>query len=232
MRVAIAVSLLVASSARAEGEQQVPNLTVEHLDVDLGSSQSASELYAKLQVAAHGACTQQLASSHDLRRNESDTRQSCEQHAIENAVRVSDLPLLTSLYNRHFPADPLPGSVSLSYAARDNVSGYMTARMPDGDAYSGEYLEPRNYAHIDPSDPFWSQWCQDEGGDGDSDCANHGKSATYARTELLAGLKDADGVLMRCRFALSQPASGIRGGAHGECLRSDGEAVHVQIPRA
>jgi UrcA family protein len=226
---ALCLAPLSPTEARAAEARDLTQLTVEHIDLNLGSSQGANELYVRLETAARTECARALAAT-----AQSDELQSCEQRAIEHAVRIFDLPLLTAVYDRHFPGEPLPAALSLSYAARDNASGYMAARMPDGEAYSGEYLEPRQYVHIDPSDPFWSQWCKDEGGARDSDCQDTvgAKPIEYARNEVLAGLKDAAGESMHCRLALSQPSSGIEGGAEGECMLPAGEAVHVQIPHA
>jgi UrcA family protein len=226
----VAFPLFSATTVLAADAGDVTSLTVAHVDLDIDSAQSVDELYVRLEAAARSACSKSVDGTNDIQRS---NLQSCEQHAIKHAVTTLGLPLLTTIYERHFPGEPLPAASRISYAARDAVSGYMSARMPDGDAYSGEYLEPRQYERIDPSDPFWIQWCNDEGGAKNSDCGGTGgESFRPSRHEVLAGLKDVDGLTLRCRFALSQPSMGIAGGAQGQCLLPAGETVQMAIPRA
>jgi len=224
---AIAVLLLSTTPVCAA---EITSLTIQNLNLDLDSQQGAEDLYERLETAARSACRPLVDTANNV---ESVNRQQCEQSAIQNAVSLFNLPLLTMAYDRHCPRQALP-AVSVSYAPRDNVSGYITARLRDGERYSGEYLEPRQYAHFDSADPFWNQWSKDF----------DRKSAlvfpeyvgqtptTYARNQVLAGMKDAEGAPMRCRFALSSPSSGLSGGAEGECILPAGQTVNVAIPRA
>ena len=98
----VTLPLLVAPARAAEVE--VARIPVHFADLNLSSSAGTKELYLRLSGAAKTACrddsgVRDIAELHAIYR--------CQQIAIEKAVAQVDRPLLTALYDRRFPREPL-----------------------------------------------------------------------------------------------------------------------------
>jgi UrcA family protein len=112
------VCLMSANVARADSDRpnsdnDVRSVKVHFAGLDLTTRKGSKLLYIRLQDAAEDVCgdafeTVNLAERHDIRQ--------CEQKAIESAVARVDRPLLTVLYDRHFPREPLEGASRVSFA--------------------------------------------------------------------------------------------------------------------
>jgi UrcA family protein len=109
---ASAAALMVpAMPARAADSSQVASETVHFADLDLTSRKGAERLYIRLQNAAGVVCDDD-GEYVDL--YESREVHQCEQKALETAVAQIDRPLVTSLYDRHFPHEALVASVNVT----------------------------------------------------------------------------------------------------------------------
>jgi hypothetical protein len=125
------------------------------------------------------------------------------------------------------PAEP----VSLAWQARaTGGEGTLAVTLPDGEAFTGNYLQVVSghaAAVIDPFmggyPPYWNDW----GPFGDP--WTYGNDArTFARNysgRVIATLLGDRGSAMRCRFQLLDPTGGMKGGGRGECEVSRGGHV-------
>jgi UrcA family protein len=102
-----------ADSERPNLDETVASVKVAFSDLDLGSKKDSKLLYIRLQDAAETVCGDDLQTVTLTERRE--IRQ-CQQEAIESAVARVDRPLLTTLYDRHFPREPLEASSRVSFA--------------------------------------------------------------------------------------------------------------------
>ncbi len=107
------LGLMSVSVARADGDQEVSSVKVNFGDLDVSTMKGSKTLYLRLQNAANDVCgdTVGILSFPELRQI-----RRCDQEAIESAVARVDRPLLTALYDRHFPHDQLVGGSRVSYA--------------------------------------------------------------------------------------------------------------------
>jgi UrcA family protein len=229
--VSIAAAVAIFSApAHASESDEINHVTVRFGDLDLSSPKDTKQLYMRLKGASETVCGDEEQAI-DVRERVEISK--CVKEAIEDAAGQINRPSLTALYDHHYPKEPLATAMRVSYAPRDNVSGYMTAELVDGQQYSGEYVEPGYYGHVDPSDPFWAQWCADGPASAAATCASPAgqKAAGQGRHEVVARMKDADGASLHCQFDLSHRSSGMAGGAEGKCQLPTGQTVEVDIPR-
>jgi UrcA family protein len=113
--------LLSATPARAADDEDQSRITVRFADLDLNTRQGTHQVYMRLRGAATTACGDSTAFV-DL--NEMRDIERCEQQAIETAVAQINRPMLTALYDKHFPHQPLP---QVSAASLTSQSATTTA---------------------------------------------------------------------------------------------------------
>lgn len=106
MVAAAAALLLSTAPAHAAGfnDPDVTSVRVRFADLDLNTNSGTHDLYMRLRGAARSACGDEteivdLTEYRDIIR--------CEQTSIEKAVAQIDRPLLTALYDKHYPREPL-----------------------------------------------------------------------------------------------------------------------------
>ena len=109
----MAANVAQADSDSADSNHVVTSVKVVFADLDLGTPNDSKLLFMRLQDAAELVCgdgfeTVDLAERRDIR--------NCQQQAIESAVARVDRPLLSTLYDRHFPHEPLEGVSRVSLA--------------------------------------------------------------------------------------------------------------------
>ncbi len=117
---------------------------------------------------------------------------------------------------------------------RSGEGGKISAKLPDGEFFSGRYLQitsTTNENAIVPMfqgwDPYWRTW-----GPYGSPWYPDGDYSTFRTNysgKVIATLFGDKGSTMRCRFRLSDPPSGLSGGGTGECQLSTGGVIEVQF---
>jgi hypothetical protein len=117
------------------------------------------------------------------------------------------------------------GAVTFHWESKANASdGSIQAKLPDGTAYNGTYLQVTSQATADDYGAYYSAWADPVWGapwyDGPADAF-----VTRYSGKVLANLNGQDGKRMRCTFQLQEPSSGMSGGGQGDCQLSDKETV-------
>lgn len=110
------------------------------------------------------------------------------------------------------------------------ITGTMTASLPDGDAFSGPFVQLTSAARIDMLAPMWRGWLR---GWGDWPYwGPYPDTAFITRYsgKVVANLQGPGDLRMRCRFHLNSPPTGMRGGGQGECQLNDGDTVDAVFP--
>lgn len=137
------------------------------------------------------------------------------------------------LAQRSDPSAPTT-PVTLAYQSSSfGNGGTLSVTLPDGEAYSGRYLQITSAAMIDTFGwgafgPYWVDW----GPFGPGPWAGGADWTSFANNysgAVVATLFGDRGHTMRCRFHLASPASGMRAGGVGECQTSDGQQIEAQF---
>ena len=124
--------------------------------------------------------------------------------------------------------------VQMSWTSdNDPRSGTMTATLPDR-TYSGPFFEITQQTRGDSLTSLWNGW-----GKGWVDWSywtstpDEEYSVSHFVTQysgkVVANLSAADGSGMRCRFHLTNPASGMAGGGAGECQIKGSETIQARF---
>lgn len=120
----------------------------------------------------------------------------------------------------------------------ERVQGTLNVMMPNGETYTGPYVQVTDGTQDAELTPYWSGWPDQNwrswSGGGDADIEN-GSDENNSRFQVLYGNKvianlDGDqGGQMRCRFTLMDAVAGMAGGGQGECQLDDGEEVKAKF---
>ncbi len=117
---------------------------------------------------------------------------------------------------------------------RFGEGGSLSTTLPDGEIFSGRYLQITSTTTenaVAPMfrgwEPYWRTWGP-YGYPGYPD-ENYSTFRTYYSGKVIATLFGDKGTSMRCRFRLSDPRSGLSGGGTGECQLSTGGTIQVQF---
>jgi hypothetical protein len=128
--------------------------------------------------------------------------------------------------------------VTLQYqSARFNQNGTMTATLPDGESFSGRYLQVTSDIDAESLDPYWGGWGVGWGGWGpwtdDYGPWIVGEDVpTFVRNysgKVIATLIGDRGGRMRCRFRLADPQQGMSSGGVGECEVTGGGKIAAEF---
>lgn len=131
---------------------------------------------------------------------------------------------------------PLP--VTLHYrSARFNQNGTITATLPNGETFSGRYLQVTSDSRAETLDPYWSNWgvAWTSWGPWPDDYGPWivGEDLpTFVRNysgKVIATLLGDRGGRMRCRFRLADPQQGMSKGGVGECEVSGGGKISAEF---
>ncbi|MEO2167476.1 MAG: hypothetical protein ABGY42_05030 [bacterium] len=139
--------------------------------------------------------------------------------------------------------------VTMNWATKGfGGGGTMTVHLPSGEAYAGKFLQITSATSADTLGgggfgggfgggygggygggwgPYWNDW-----GPYGSPWGSGGSYSTFVRNysgKVIATLFGDKGNTMRCRFHLSQPASGMEGGGVGECEIKGGDKIEAQF---
>lgn len=117
------------------------------------------------------------------------------------------------------------GPVTFNWQSKSNASdGSIQAKLPDGTAFNGTYLQVTSQATADDYGAYYSAWADPVWGDpwynGPED-----EFVTQYSGKVVAQLSSQNGKRMRCTFNLQEPSSGMSGGGQGDCQLSDKETV-------
>ncbi len=125
-------------------------------------------------------------------------------------------------------------AVTMQYRTeRFGENGTLTATLPDGQRYSGRYLQVTSDTDAMSLDPFWGAWDIGWAGWGpwEDDEPNWVVGAdipTFIRNysgKVIALLIGDRGGHMRCRFHLADPSRGMEGGGLGQCETNTGTKI-------
>ncbi len=116
-------------------------------------------------------------------------------------------------------------------------SGELAVSLPDGELYTGRYLQITSTSTADSLGsawggwggwgPYWSDW-----GPYGGPWVGGGSFSTFLQNysgKVIATLFGNRGNVMRCRFQLANPAEGMPGGGVGECQLKNGDKIEAQF---
>jgi hypothetical protein len=111
-------------------------------------------------------------------------------------------------------------------------SGKMQAKLPDGEAFSGQFHEITASTTVTNLDGFYRSWYGGPWARYDwtwgGDWPYYGvvdEYITYYTDRIVAILEGDRGDSMRCHFKLDDPGRGMKGGGQGECQVSNGDRI-------
>jgi hypothetical protein len=119
--------------------------------------------------------------------------------------------------------------VNFDWRSSDDVSGTLTAKLADGQVFSGQYFQITSDVRFDRLEPLWAGWHRSWRGWPYWYAEAGPDFGTYYSGRMLANLHATDGSPMRCRFDLVHPARGVAGGAHGTCQHPDGKTIDASL---
>ncbi len=133
------------------------------------------------------------------------------------------------------PGQPAEPVVFNFESDRGGQGGKLSALLPDGETFTGKYLQitsTTSESTVGPmfygwGDPYWSGW-----GPFGAPWSSGGDYTTFRTNysgKVIATLFGTKGNTMRCRFNLANPPSGLKGGGTGECQLSKGRQIAVQF---
>ncbi len=128
--------------------------------------------------------------------------------------------------------------VELEYrSARFDQNGTMTATLPNGEKFTGRYLQVTADTSANTVEPYFGDWGTDWAGWGpwsdDYGLFVVGEDLpTFIRNysgKVIATLLGNRGGRMRCRFRLADPTQGMSSGGVGECEVSGGGKIAAEF---
>ena len=128
--------------------------------------------------------------------------------------------------------------VTLQYRSeRFQQNGTLTATLPDGETFSGRYLQISSDTDAETLDPYWGGWGVGWAGWGpwsdDYGAWIPGEDVpTFVRNysgKVIATLIGDRGDRMRCRFRLADPENGMSSGGVGQCEVSGGAKIDAEF---
>jgi len=131
-----------------------------------------------------------------------------------------------------------PAPVTMEYrSGRFTQNGTISTTLPDGQRFTGRYLEVASDTDAETLDPYWGGWDVGWGGWGPwtDDYGPYIVGAdvpTFVRNysgKAIATLLGDRGSRMRCRFRLSDPETGMSSGGVGECEVSGGGKIAAEF---
>lgn len=120
--------------------------------------------------------------------------------------------------------------VLFSWTSKDgSIDGTMTATLPNA-TYQGRFFQIKSTQTTQSLAPMWDGWAYGWtdwpywGPPGGFDAVSF---STLYSGKVVANLRSPGGDLMRCRFHMIQPESGMQGGGSGECQLSSGGTIQA-----
>ena len=133
--------------------------------------------------------------------------------------------------------------VRFNWTSSDEVSGTMSATLPDGSLYTGPFFQLTSTTTVDTLGPQWTGWGPAWGygsvyargpgwGYGEGILDGGTESATHYTGRVVADLADSGGKHIRCKFHLVHPSGGMAGGGLGACQLPDQKTIVTSFPAA
>jgi hypothetical protein len=117
------------------------------------------------------------------------------------------------------------GPVTFQWQSKPNATdGAIQAKLPDGTAFDGTYLQMTSQASARDYAVYYSAWGDPVWGDPWYAGPTTGFSTRYSG-RVVAHLHAQNGERMRCTFNLREPVSGMNGGGIGDCQLSTKQTV-------
>jgi hypothetical protein len=126
--------------------------------------------------------------------------------------------------------------VLFSWQSQDGgISGSMVATLP-ATTFQGSFVQITQQTVNESLAPMWVGW---NTGWSDwpywtqpfAESYDVTRFTRYYSGKVVANLRAPSGQIMRCRFNLDEPASGMAGGGQGECQLAGGRTVNAVIDR-
>lgn len=123
---------------------------------------------------------------------------------------------------------------SLSWTAKGDRSGTMTAQVSNGETYTGTYFQITRDTRIDDLSPLWNGWDSPRWGSwwGMGPWVPWRPSTGFVTTysgHVVANLEGPNGTHMRCRLDLMSPTAGMAGGGQGQCQLPGGDTIDTNF---
>jgi hypothetical protein len=124
--------------------------------------------------------------------------------------------------------------VAFTWESDDSNSGDITATFGSGRVFTGEYVQISRNIDSDNLDPLWDGWDRPRSKNAwrywNADSRSEFVRENSGR--VLANLHSENGEYMRCRFTLTSPDRGMKGGGEGRCqLSESGREINAEFPR-
>jgi hypothetical protein len=123
-----------------------------------------------------------------------------------------------------------------NWTSSNGVSGTMSATMPGGQIYTGQYFQITKDTTVDSIAPLWVGGWGGWGGRGGWGWGGWGADPspdfiTHYSGRVVANLAQPSGAHMRCQFRLADPDAGMNGGGIGQCQLPDGTTIDANFPK-
>lgn len=124
-----------------------------------------------------------------------------------------------------------PKPITMDFQSeRFGAGGTMNTKLPDGEYFTGRYLQVTSDTSADSFGPGWGGW--GPWGPGWGDWGGSADYATFVKNysgRVIATLFGDHSDTMRCRFQLANPPDGMAGGGIGECQVTNGDRIQAQF---
>jgi hypothetical protein len=112
-----------------------------------------------------------------------------------------------------------------TWKSTDDRTGTLTARLSNGDTFSGPFFQVTHDTRVETIAPLWYGWRSSWHGWPYWGPYPDTAFVTHYSGRVVANLKDPDGEHMRCHFDLMHPSHGMAGGGEGECQLPSGQTI-------
>ncbi len=156
-------------------------------------------------------------------------------HAAVVATALAGCVTTGSIGGRLSASGQAPVGVTFSFQSdRFGDGGMLSVTLPDGEYFSGRYVQVTSTSTADVIRPitiFWGPRWHHWGPFGDPwfDEADYTSFVTNYSGRVVATLFGNKGNTMRCRFQLTDPQAGLSRGGVGECNVSNGGTIDAQF---
>jgi len=131
-----------------------------------------------------------------------------------------------------YGVSPSGREATFQWNSRNDNTGTLTATMPGGRVYTGQYFQVTNETRVENLGPLWYGWRPGWRGWPNWTAVPAQGFVTEYTGKVVANLAADNGDRMRCRFRLIHPSEGMSGGGQGECQLPNGESMDATFPNA
>jgi hypothetical protein len=133
------------------------------------------------------------------------------------------------------PGQSAAAPVTMEFQSdRSGTAGKISTTLPNGESFTGNYVQITSATEESSLNPFWSGWSPywsdwNHFGDPWVDGPGFATFRTNYSNRVVATLFGNRGGTMRCRLDLKSPRKGMASGGAGECQTSKRERIDVQF---